>query len=336
MNNCLLCQQNEANKTGSHIIPSFLMKRINGEGLRDHEIGFKIKDGIVDTYFGRDIYEEQRKSITDNEEKLYSRENYDICDYVFCKSCENYFSSLESKYAQSLGLHFSEKGNTKNNKVSPAEALLFWCSLIWRASVTGHLGSRLSPELEERLRTALINNNTYGLNVHYALFRCKDYSKNSGHGTSVCMDVIDNNVLLFVDEFMLAMVFDMADEEQGFESFEIGLTLKRTSLNDGTKQEEISPIPPKIFSHLMSSIIRVLVKSMHIPPKFVELHKTLFGAELPNNILCDILELMQNTGKAGDKYTVNHYAWCYKEVLKKHGLIIEIGDKMFIPYLHND
>lgn len=34
MQNCLLCQHNEADKTGSHIIPSFLMKRINGGGER--------------------------------------------------------------------------------------------------------------------------------------------------------------------------------------------------------------------------------------------------------------------------------------------------------------
>ncbi len=329
MNKCLLCQQNEADKTGSHIIPSFLMKRINGEGQRDHEIGFEIKDGIVDTYFGRDIYEEQRKSITDNEEKLYSRENYDVRDYVFCKSCENYFSSLESKYAQSLGLNFSEKENTKNNKVSPAEALLFWCSLIWRASVTGHLGSRLSPDLEERLRTALINNNIDGLNVHYALFRCKDYSKISGHGTSVCMDVIDNNILLFVDEFMLAMIFDMADEEHEFESFEIDLKLKKSSLNDGVRQEEISPIPSEIFSHLMSSIIRVFIKSMGIPEKFNKMHKTIFRTEKPTNILNEILDMMQNTRKIGDKYTIEHYAWCYKEVLKRYGLIIDNNDNTF-------
>ena len=83
MNNCLLCQQHETDKTGSHIIPSFLMKRINGEGKRDNEIGFEIKNGIVETYFGRDIYEDKRKAITDNEEKLYSRENYDIKDVMY-------------------------------------------------------------------------------------------------------------------------------------------------------------------------------------------------------------------------------------------------------------
>ena len=62
MNKCLLCKQNIADKTGSHIIPSFLMKRINGNGMRDHEIGFVIKKCNVDTYFGRDIYEDERKS----------------------------------------------------------------------------------------------------------------------------------------------------------------------------------------------------------------------------------------------------------------------------------
>jgi hypothetical protein len=42
MDKCLLCKKKEANKTGSHIIPSFLMKRINGGRVRDHEVGFVI------------------------------------------------------------------------------------------------------------------------------------------------------------------------------------------------------------------------------------------------------------------------------------------------------
>ena len=43
-NRCLLCKYREADKTGSHIIPSFLMKRINGDGQRDHEVGFEKKE----------------------------------------------------------------------------------------------------------------------------------------------------------------------------------------------------------------------------------------------------------------------------------------------------
>ena len=329
MNNCLLCQQHEADKTGSHIIPSFLMKRINGEGKRDNEIGVEIKNGIVETYFGRDIYEDKRKAITDNEEKLYSRENYDIKDHVFCKYCEKYFASLESKYAPSISLRFTEQTNTKNTKVSPHDALLFWCSVVWRASVTEHLGSRLKPELEERLRYALTSQNTDNLNIKYALFRCIDYSKKTGHGTSVCMDIKDNNLLLIVDEFMLVMVFDMKEEEHETELFNLNLKLKKDNLNDGKKVEEISPIPPHVFLQIMSTIIHLIIKTMNIPKKFIALHKQIFGKDMPDDILNEILNMMQNTGKSGDKYTIEHYAWCYKEVLIKHGLIQEIKDNTF-------
>lgn len=329
MSKCLLCRQREADKTGSHIIPSFLMKRINGEGKRDHEIGFKIKQGIVDTYFGRDIYEEKRKDITDNEEKIYSRENYDVIDHIFCKDCEDFFASLESKYAPSLNLHFSEKSTTKNTKISPSDALLFWCSLIWRISVTGHLGSRLRSDLEERLRLALVSNNIDNLNIKYAVFRCKDYFKQSDKGTFAGMDIKDNSVLLFADDFMLVLVFDMKEEKHETELFEIGLKLKKESLNDGKRVEEISPIPHAIFSQLTNAIIRVIIKSMQLPEKFKELHKRIFNKEISEEMLDEILEMMQNTGKLGDKYTVRHYALCYKEILKKHGLIVENADNTF-------
>ena len=39
--------------------------------------------------------------------------------------------------------------------------------------------------------------------------------------------------------------------------------------------------------------------------------------------------MIHNTAKLGDKYTVEHYAWCYKETLIKHGLIIDNGDNSY-------
>lgn len=326
MDNCLLCQRNDADKTGSHIVPSFLMKRINGGGKRDHEIGFVMRNCTVNTYFGRDIYEEQRTTITSNEEKLYSRDNYDVKDYILCKKCENYFSGLESKYAVSLNLKFDLSANVINTKVTPAEALLFWCSIVWRASVTGHLGSRLNPDLEERLRTALASNNIDGLNIHYALFRCKDYSSQTGNGTSVCMDIKDNIVLLFVDEYMVVMLFDMIDEKSDTELLEIGIRLKKNSMNNGQKAEEIAPLPIEIFSQLMSSIIRVFIKDMCLPEKFNALHKRIFEEEIPQNVLGEIFNQLQEDCKLGDKYTIQNYSWCYREALKKFGYIIENGD----------
>lgn len=331
MNKCLLCKQNIADKTGSHIIPSFLMKRINGNGMRDHEIGFVIKKCNVDTYFGRDIYEDERKSITDNEEKIYSRENFDIKDCILCKKCEDYFGSLENKYAPSLNLKLSENTTTKNTKVSPSEALLFWCSLVWRASVTGHLGFKLHSDLEERLRISLISNNIDGLSVNYALFRCKDYAMNAGKGTAVCMDIKNNNVLLFVDEYMLVMVFDMEEKEHKTNLFGIGLELKKDNLNDGKRVEEISPLPYDLFSTLMYSVISVKAKDMiiDIRDNIKQLHRQLFKEDIPIHILREILDLIENTGKIGDKYTIKHYVLCYKNVLIKHGLMKINKDNTF-------
>lgn len=188
------------------------MKRINGDGKRDHEIGFIINSSIVKLYFGRGIYEDKRKTITNFEEIIFSRENYDIKDYIFCKKCEDYFGYLESKYANSLNLNFSEQNNTKNTKVLPPEAILFWYSLVWRASVTKHLGIRLAPNLEERIRIALNTNNIDNLNIKYALYRCKNYTQKSEYWPFVCMDIKDKNILLFVDDFMLVMILDMEEE----------------------------------------------------------------------------------------------------------------------------
>lgn len=327
---CLLCKERNADKTGSHIVPSFIMKRINGDGMRDHEVGFEIRGAIVEPYFGRDIYEDKRREITDLEDKMESRDNYDVSDYLFCTECEKYFGRLESAYAPSLSLCFSEKRTTINNKVSPCDALLFWCSIIWRVSVTGHLGHRLNPELEERLRIALATNNTYDLNVKYALFRCKDYGTIDGRGTSVCMDVNDKTVLLVADDFMLVMVFDIGAEQQEVNLMDIGVSLKPDSLNDGVKPEEISPMPVHIFDYVMQSVMRIAVRSMQLPDKFEGLHKVVFGGGLPEELLTDILYLMQSHPcKMGDRYSVKHYALCYKEVLKKHGCIRENEDDTF-------
>ena len=35
---------------------------------------------------------------------------------------------------------------------------------------------------------------------------------------------------------------------------------------------------------------------------------------------------MLTIGKLGDKYTAEHYVMCYKEALKKYGLMIENND----------
>ena len=125
---------------------------------------------------------------------------------------------------------------------------------------------------------------------------------------------------------MLVMLFDMIDEKSDTELLEIGIRLKKNSMNNGQKAEEIAPLPIEIFSQLMSSIIRVFIKDMCLPETFNALHKRIFGEEIPQNVLGEIFNQLQEDCKLGDKYTIQNYSWCYREALKKFGYIIENGD----------
>lgn len=136
---------------------------------------------------------------------------------------------------------------------------------------------------------------------------------------------------LFVDEYMLVMVFDMEEKEHKTNLFGIGLELKKDNLNDGKRVEEISPLPYDLFSTLMSSVISVKAKDMiiDIRDNIKQLHRQLFKEDIPIHILREILDLIENTGKIGDKYTIKHYVLCYKNVLIKHGLMKINKDNTF-------
>lgn len=69
---------------------------------------------------------------------------------------------------------------------------------------------------------------------------------------------------------------------------------------------------------------------MKIPIIFMQLHEVLFHQELSDEHLSEILELIQQDNcKLGDRYTMEHYAYCYKEVMMKHGYLRDNGNNTF-------
>ena len=66
MNTCKLCLTQEANKKGSHIVPHFLLKRvenIKGKSARDFELGFAIGEFDTESYFGRSVPPENLEEV---------------------------------------------------------------------------------------------------------------------------------------------------------------------------------------------------------------------------------------------------------------------------------
>lgn len=317
MGKCLLCQEREATKKGSHIIPSFFMKRINsidGCNERDHELGFSIGLGTVETYFGRDVYEDRRREFTDDESRMEDRTNLDTMDNVFCPECEKLFSKYESKYSQIYNLPF-DKELVENTKVSGLDAALFWYGVIWRLSATKQFGVSLNAYFEEKLRRMVLSEDISGSDIYYALLYCKDYRKDNS--TFALFDTAGDVAMLIVDEFMI----EVFNGEKAAQNNEVlwGMNFKCDvpKLNNGFKPEHIGLFTTQIFSQINHSILHQLVRRIDFRGRFNAMHVQLFGFDMPAFIFEEVMEEVQKA-KLADKYTVHNYALAMKTVIQSH------------------
>lgn len=151
---CALCGENEADCTGSHLAPHFLIQPFlsyNGSSGRDTEVvnetalaGFRkerkwgraVPGEAIDETFGA-VPEEEKELIKD---PSLTR------DYVLCKDCEKRFGFVETAYAES----FRKQRPCANGLL----AYLFWLGVFWRLSV-GKMALRLDARDENRIRVLL-------------------------------------------------------------------------------------------------------------------------------------------------------------------------------------
>ncbi len=323
---CLLCQKREATKKGSHIIPSFFMKRINsidGCNERDHELGFSIKLGTIDSYFGREVYEDRRREYTDDESRMEDRTNLDTMDNVFCPECEKLFSKYESKYSQTYNLPF-DKDLVENTKVSGKEAALFWYGVIWRASATKQFNVSLNSDFEEKLRRIVLSENINDSGIYYALHYTKEYRKDNP--TFALFDCKGNVAMLIVDEFMI----ELFNGEEAAKSDEVlwGMNFKCDvpKLNNGLKPENIGLFPLWIFRYINKYIMHQLVKRIDFRGKFNAFHMKLFGREMPAFFYEEVMSEVRKA-KMADMYTVPNYAIAMKRVIQAHPELYKVQFK---------
>lgn len=154
---CALCKKKPADKTGSHMVPHFLIAKVfsyDGSTNRDKVMVNvdNLAKGYKEHYFGAQVYgdtisEVIGRELTDEEvEEEIQKTNALTLDYVFCKDCEDRLGVIESYYAEIL------KGKIKN--YPSAIPYLFWISVMWRMSV-GKMGTVLDTQHEESLRKIL-------------------------------------------------------------------------------------------------------------------------------------------------------------------------------------
>lgn len=138
MNNCKICNS-KANKSGSHIIPHFLLKRIDSEHKgRDKEMGFVISEKNPSSYFGRATNVETLEKIYGevDEDRIGSNSIPLIEDFIFCSRCEAELATLENNYSTSISKNDQPIGINYSSGIDSEQALLFWISIFFRLSIS--------------------------------------------------------------------------------------------------------------------------------------------------------------------------------------------------------
>ena len=253
---------------------------------------------------------------------MESRFNPDVLDHILCSDCESWFSQLESRYAKSIDLKGKPDSLILNNKSSGLDAMLFWCSIIWRCSVTCHLGNSLHADFEKKIRHVLLKKSIDGTNLQYALFRCFDYSKRYPGATVAIMESKKDTAILMIDEYLLIMYNGnpAARKKSTFLGGRVQFTpSQEVVFNNGVDNERISCMPEDVFEQFLLGICYYAASQMYIRGKINRLHSALYGVPAPPEIMEEILAEMSKA-KLGDVYTIPNYAKSFKNVIDRHCL----------------
>lgn len=245
-----------------------------------------------------------------------------MLDHILCSDCESWFSQLESSYAKSIDLKGKPDSLITNYKSSGLDAMLFWCSILWRCSVTCHLGNSLHADFEKKLRRVLLKRSIDGTNLQYALFRCFDYSKRYPGATVAIMESKKDTAILMIDEYLLIMYNGnpAAKKKSTFLGGRVQFTpSQEVVFNNGTENERISCMPEDVFEQFLLGICYYAASQMDIRGKINRLHSALYGVPAPPEIMEEILAEMSKA-KLADVYTLPNYARSFKTVIDRHSI----------------
>lgn len=324
MRNCFLCNKTPANKTGSHIVPHFLIKRIDnesGSNGRNKELGFRISQDRTESYFGRAILPEKLEEVYGEitEEIIKKNIIFGIVDNYFCISCEKRLGVVESEYAKTLHKPASI-GQNYESEIIPFLGFLFWVSIIWRISILENSGFELKKKEEEKLRRILnlylvddikkINFNEFDSdlnNIGYKIIRSPKYSDEfntwlhwSAYNQRPYSLIIDEYLVFFY--FKTTYLKGMTEEFYGSDKFKT-----QANFNTPFNPESIFGISHKDYKLILDELINSLARKRieNLISKLDLIHQKLGGKgknmypNYKNEILKNIGNSIEVLGRKG-------------------------------------
>ena len=329
---CAICSLRPADKTNSHLIPSFFIAMISSVDhsyKRDKELLYTINEDITTAYIGRGVREEEllRSFDSVSDERLdMMKQNTDSKDYIFCPHCERKLGEyLESPWHDHL---FNQR------RIEPSNAYFFWVSLLWRISAFEVFYFKLPTHLEEALRkrlnafiqtkdqkgdTSKIMNK---LPFSYKVLYCKDFSKHH-EGMIYCeYDRKTKIVSLLLGDVAACFSFNKRKTFDRFSFYGLESKFSEAPVNDGSSQETILSIDADVLNAFNSILIPKIqtIRLKEDKKKILALWDMAInklGMPLPQKpvepfIQFVIKKLYDETVKSGEKTTHEYFAKCFK------------------------
>lgn len=328
MSTCRICQENEANKTNSHQLPSFLAVMINSNGTYKRggaELMFKI-DKYQNRIYASGLSSTKWESTFDDLSEEHLKEiikNPVSEDYVFCSDCEKALGDyIESPYAS-----FYKNGQ----KISNELPLVFWISVVWRLSTQRGNGFTLEVELEKKFQSLLL---TYlrlqkegkdasalfhDLNVSYQMVNCPDYCKNEGGMFHCDYDRENQRLTMFIGDICISISFIGTDISENFVFYGMEKFLRQAKVNNGTEPEQRIEVDKDSFRQSLKWFVE---KAAQVRTSgLFEIADTAWKATgrfgcMPLRMKVAFAEkLVSDEIKMGERYTNKHLVEVFNEVV---------------------
>ena len=327
---CAICKSRPADKTNSHLIPSFfiaMVSSIDNSYKRDKELLYTIGQDITTAYIGRSVKEEDLLSSFDSitDERLdMMKDNTDSKDYIFCSHCEKKLGEyLESPWHNHLF----------NDKPIPLDiAYFFWVSVLWRISAFEGIHFKLPTHIEKSLRKRLnsyietrdnkgdISQIMVHLPFSYKVLYCKDYSKS--HGGLIYYEYHPKTKIatLQLGDVTACFTFNKHKSFDRLSFYGLESIIAEAPINDGTCSESIYNISANVLDtanlQLITEIKKIRLRADR--RNIIRLWKAVIkkGLRLPPHpnepfIQFVIFKLYDDSVKSGERITYEHFAKCF-------------------------
>lgn len=268
MDKCLICNDKDATKKNSHLIPSFLVAMVvsyDHSYKRDKELMITISPHQSKIYTGAlpDTKLEQIFDINNlTEERIASElsKNTVAVDYIFCPTCENNLSIyLETPYSSKI---------QREAKISDDIPLFFWLSVVWRMSVNGNHGFKLPSDIEGMLHNnlnsffqlkeknddvnPLIEKNLF----NYRIVSCKDYCKSNGGYIYSQYDKENNVLTVMIGDICICVTFDKEKLPENYSFFGLEKYINKAPCNKGKEEEIILAVSKEDYKSSVQEFVQ--------------------------------------------------------------------------------